>query len=78
MRNDVHFAALRAAAKVAFSIASVGLVGCSAEADPGDETASNESNLASKDEAKAPCPDALPTKPSCEAVLASTFPVPGN
>jgi hypothetical protein len=82
MRNDVHFAALRAAAKVAFSVASVALVnGCASDAADdtrGDDTASNEAALASKGETKAPCPDAKPSKPSCEAVLASTFPVPGD
>lgn len=35
MRSDVHSAALRAAAKVAFSVAFIS--GCAAEAAPGDE-----------------------------------------
>jgi hypothetical protein len=79
MRTDVHFAALRAAAKVAFSISL--LNGCSS-ADAlgsddkleGDEgVASNESaiNAAVKD-----CPDH--PAPSCAAVLASAFPKPGH
>ncbi len=80
MRNDVHLAALRAAARVAFSVASVAMVnGCASE-EASSDSASNESALASKDDAK-PAPDATPSKPSkpssCEAVLASAFPEPG-
>ncbi len=80
MRNDVHFAALRAAAKVAFSVASVAMVNGCATDDTGDDTAANEAALASKD-AKTPSADTKPTKPgkpSCESILASTFPVPGD
>lgn len=78
MRTDVHFAALRAAAKVAFSMAL--LNGCSnaaavdneedaTGADKSDEAlASSEAAMTSPD-----CPDH-----TCSSVLSSTFPKPGD
>jgi hypothetical protein len=82
MRTDVHFAALRAAAKVAFSMAL--LNGCSSpdgvlgstdkpEGDGEESSASNESAITS---AVKDCPNQ--PAPSCAAVLASTFPKPGD
>jgi len=59
MRSDVHFAALRAAAKVAFSVAFIG--GCAAQAADADEAANadgtqpsttSESDLSAKKKAK--------------------------
>ena len=102
MRSDVHHAALKAAAKVAFSVAL--LNGCSgvdalrgAESADGDEALSNEAAIAAsstkkpaqksgtkKPAAAEPCPDAgteadaAPAKPSCEALLAATFPIPAD
>jgi hypothetical protein len=98
MRNDVHLAALRAAARVAFSVASVALVsGCSSAEDSsksdepsasndnaayGEETASSESAVIGRpsrpSRPRPPCTDASAPKPTCEQVLASKFPVPGD
>jgi len=79
MNRDVHLAALRAAARVAFSMAlPVALVsGCAAasETSGGEESASTEDAL--KSSKKKPChEDAGPAKPSCDSVLASAFPGP--
>lgn len=69
MHNDAHFAALRAAARVAFGVAVLG--GCSgAEAPEGDAIAAeseiNKAPACHKDAGK-------PAKPSCDAVIASAF-----
>lgn len=80
MRSDVHLAALKAAAKVAFGV--LVLNGCSAatEEPTPDDTATDESAAYTKkkkachEEADAAVEDA---KPSCDAVLASTFPDAG-
>jgi len=84
MRNDVHLAALRAAARVAFSVGAVAMVnGCSTDAskesDSGETAESSESAVISRP-ARPPCTDAgAPAKPaSCEQVLKSAFPVPGD
>jgi hypothetical protein len=83
MRRDVHFAALQAASRVAFSVAFLG--GCSAagEVDDADEGESYESAIhagspskskpKSRSVGKKPCPSKDAGKPSCESVLASTF-----
>jgi hypothetical protein len=83
MRNDVHFAALRAAAKVAFSVAFVS--GCSAAGSSvieGEENETTESEIntppqtgkkPAKTVGKKPCASKDAGKPSCESVLASTF-----
>jgi hypothetical protein len=76
MRTDVHFAALRAAAKVAFSMAL--LNGCSsadAANDDGEPKASGDEALTTSDPAAAStdCPDH-----TCSSVLKSEFPRPGN
>jgi hypothetical protein len=81
MRSDIHSKALRAAAKVAFSVAFLG--GCSAAAqDP--ETPSNDSDT---DEAelksgchlpKTPATDASAPKLSCDQVVAAAFPTEGD
>ena len=69
MRNDVHTAALKAAAKVAFSMAFVS--GCSSSA--GEPTGESESAVMTY---------GSPSKPdaavSCTDVLAATFPKPGD
>ena len=81
MDKLTHFAALKAASRVAFGI--VALAGCS-EAATEEDTLASESNIMSKDPEK-PCPskqdagtDAAPAKPSCENVLASAFPDGGD
>ncbi|MBX3209156.1 MAG: hypothetical protein KF764_29250 [Labilithrix sp.] len=93
-RSATHGAALKAAAKVAFSMAL--LNGCSSadgvfgdEAE-GDEAVSSESAVTSGSPktgapkralGKKPCPSedgAEPAKPSCEATLTAAFPTPGN
>jgi hypothetical protein len=78
MDKLTHFAALKAASRVAFGIVVLG--GCSAAATE-EDTVASESEI----NAKAPCPskqdagtDAAPSKPSCENVLASAFPDGGN
>lgn len=77
MDKLTHFAALKAAARVAFGVAVLG--GCTA-AENQEETVASESEI----NAKAPCPskaDAGPkpdAKPSCENVLASAFPDGGD
>lgn len=75
MRSDVHVAALRAAARVALSVASVTLVdGCASSGETiADETASNELTATRSEGTKEACDDAEPAKTSCEAVLASAF-----
>jgi hypothetical protein len=80
MDNATHFAALKAAAKVAFGITI--LAGCAAEtatSEEGDQTASTESDYKKKavtttchhDAGQAP-------KPTCDQVLASAFPDAGG
>lgn len=83
MNRDVHLAALRAAARVAFSVAFVS--GCSAagnvadDDETGDDYESSESAVNAKPKprtksvGKKPCPSKDAGKPSCESVLASTF-----
>lgn len=78
MRNDVHFAALRAAAKVAFSVAFVG--GCSAattlaDDETGETTESAYNAKKPSKTVKPPCPTKTKDagKPSCDAILASAF-----
>ncbi len=68
MQNDVHFAALRAAARVAFGVAVLG--GCSGAEEPADGSLSSASEIN-----RAPCHDAGATKPkkSCDEVIASAF-----
>lgn len=95
MRSDVHLAALRAAARVAFSVASVALVnGCSAAddgasksddrraANDSEDTTASESAVVSRPGSQGrprpPCTDASAPKPTCEQILASKFPVPGD
>jgi hypothetical protein len=76
MRSDVHSAALKAAAKVAFSVALLNTA-CANEASTDDE-ASNESALAKGPAAEAPdCHDDKQPK-ACSSVLASAFPTPGG
>jgi len=86
MDNATHFAALKAAAKVAFGITV--LAGCYAEtatSDEGDQTASTESDY--KKKAKTPSATTTschhdagqPAPPkSCDQVLASAFPDAGG
>ena len=75
MRHDVHFAALRAAAKVAFSMAL--LNGCAAEdpAEPSADEGTAASDLtgpsSSNDNA-----DRSSTHQSCQEILACAFPGP--
>jgi hypothetical protein len=85
MRSDVHARALRAAAKVAFSVAFLG--GCS-----GAQTGANDpldgENTDGVDEAElksgchevppTPAKDASAPKLSCEQVVASAFPTEGD
>lgn len=76
MRTDVHFAALRAAARVAFSMAL--LNACSSAAEGADEpkaTGEGEEGLASSEAAMSSpdCPDH-----TCASVLAAEFPKPGD
>ena len=75
MRNDVHLAALKAAAKVAFGV--LVLNGCSAttEESKPDDTATDESAAYTKKKA---CHEQADAKPSCDAVLASAFPDAGT
>jgi hypothetical protein len=80
MDKATHFAALRAAARVAFGVIVLG--GCSAAAEKEDAVA-NESEINAKDPCPSkadsgPAPDATPTKPSCDTVLASAFPDGGD
>lgn len=79
MRSDVHSLALRAAAKVAFSVVFLG--GCSSattdgasDPEPGEGT--SEADL--KSGCHAPVKDASAPKLSCEQVVASAFPTEGN
>jgi hypothetical protein len=67
MRNDVHLSALRAAARVAFSVAL--LNGCSSP-DVADEAEGSSDALKA---AKMP-----PKEPCCNDLLSKTFPVPGD
>lgn len=71
MHNDVSFAALRAAARVAFGVVVLG--GCSGAREPADEASATESGINEKKEP--PCHEdaAKPEKPSCDAVLVSAF-----
>lgn len=82
MRSDVHFAALRAARKIAFSVTSVALVsGCSSsDGSPSKTGESTDESVSavSGSFAKKSGQDAGPAKPSCQEVLASAFPVPGD
>jgi hypothetical protein len=77
MRNDVHFAALGAAARVAFGVAVLG--GCSGAVDEKSEEAyAGESAVNAKEPCHrdaGPAPDA---KQSCDQVLASAFPDAGG
>jgi hypothetical protein len=66
MRNDVHAAALKAAAKVAFSVAF--LNGCGSAAEPAEEAATNENAIHS---------DGCPST-GCDALLEAAFPKPGD
>jgi hypothetical protein len=80
MRSDVHSRALRAAAKVAFSVVFLG--GCGEAAtqeanDPLDTEGTTEADL------KSGChggitKDAAAPRLSCEQVVASAFPTEGN
>lgn len=76
MDKQAHFAALKAAARVAFGVVVLG--GCTAAATE-EDTVASESEIN-----KAPCPSkadagAKPdAKPSCESVLASAFGDAGN
>jgi hypothetical protein len=79
MRSDVHSLALRAAAKVAFSVVFLG--GCSSAAtedasDPVGGEGTSEADL--KAGCHAPAKDAAAPKLSCEQVVASAFPTEGN
>lgn len=71
MQSDVHYAALKAAARVAFGVAFLG--GCSSAAQDGNDGVTSESAV------KAPCHDASApdAKKSCDAVIASAFPDAG-
>lgn len=88
MRSDVHQAALRAAAKVAFSMAFF-TVGCAAATQPaaepevdGDEPGTAESDIStSKPKASRVATKGCakkPAKPSCEAIVAAAFPTEGD
>jgi hypothetical protein len=73
MRNDVHFAALRAAAKVAFSMAL--LNGC-ASPDPNEKTSDNgegDEALSTSNAAVTTADKDCPAE-GCDALLASKFP----
>lgn len=79
MRADVHQAALRAAAKIAFSVVFLDACTNTTE-DAKSAQASDLSNKCANDgaganDAGAPSSDAAA---SCENVLASTFPTPGS
>ncbi len=81
MRSDVHSKALRAAAKVAFSVVFLG--GCSAAATEDAKDPLDTEGNASADEAelKSGChktKDAGAPKLSCEQVVASAFATEGN
>ncbi len=78
MRSDVHAAALRAAAKLAFSVAFLG--GCSAETIDSESTEQGEDAIRSargetnpSADAPAPSKKACGDKPSCEATLTAAF-----
>ncbi len=78
MRSDVHSKALRAAAKVAFSVVFLG--GCTAASQDENDAlgtegyASDEAELKGCHKAK----DAGAPKLSCEQVVASAFPTEGD
>ena len=80
MRSDVQSKALRAAAKVAFSVVFLG--GCSSvEAQDANDALEPEGT--SEADLKSGChggatKDAAPPKLSCEQVVASAFPTEGN
>ena len=82
MRSDVHSAALRAAAKVAFSVAF--LAGCSspAEGENADGTPANTDESDIKSGKKSSCGSeadaATPPKLSCDQIVAAAFPTEGN
>lgn len=81
MRSDVHSAALRAATKVAFSVAFLG--GCTAGSDLADDDLASSSDELSKGCRKAKDKteqkDAGATKPlTCEQVVNAAFPVEGD
>lgn len=85
MRADVHSKALRAAAKVAFSVVFLG--GCSSAAREGGDALDSEGNAESyeadlksgcHEDASAPTKDAAAPKLSCEQVVATAFPTEGN
>jgi len=81
MRPDVHSQALRAAAKVAFSVVFLG--GCSSAATQDANDALDGEGYASADEAelRSGCHktrDAAAPKLSCEQVVASAFPTEGD
>jgi hypothetical protein len=81
MRSDVHSKALRAAAKVAFSVVFLG--GCSSAGaqdanDPTDTEGTSEADLKSGCAGARATKDAAPPKLSCEQVVASAFPTEGN
>lgn len=72
MRSDVHSAALRAATKVAFSVAFLG--GCASNLAEGEDLVSASDELS-----KGCTKDASAPKPlSCEQVVAAAFPVEGD
>jgi hypothetical protein len=83
MRSDVHTAALRAAAKVAFSVAFI--AGCSS-ADTAEEqsegtSASTESDINSKHDAachEASADTDAGPKLSCDQIVAAAFPTEGG
>lgn len=94
MRSDVHTAALRAAAKVAFSMAF--LTGCAAATDLGAGNPDNdvdsdndpgtaESDISSKKKSTASklatggcTKKPTPPKPSCEQLINAAFPTEGD
>lgn len=80
MRSDVHAAALKAAAKVAFSVAFLG--GCSAAGvheessqDPTEGTSEDALTRAKKPAAEAGCHEDAALPLTCEQVVAAAFPV---
>jgi hypothetical protein len=82
MRSDIHSAALRAATKVAFSVAFLG--GCSSANGPDGsdeglvETGESELGAPCHKDPK-PAKDASAPKPlTCEQVVAAAFPVEGE
>jgi hypothetical protein len=78
MRSDVHSMALRAAAKVAFSVVFLGGCGEAATEEASDPLASGTSEADLKSGCHAPAKDAAAPKLSCEQVVASAFPIEGN